>query len=70
MTEPRVSTPPYWISGEEQCAHCFHMYAQAVQNHCVACDEPVCPQCVVVVIDPDREVLCPVCHAFHASEGA
>lgn len=70
MTERRASSRPYWISGEELCAYCLHGYAQAVQSHCVACDEPVCPQCVVVVLDPDREFLCPVCHSVHASEGA
>ncbi len=68
MSERQVSTRPYWLSGEELCSHCFHVYVQAAEIHCVSCDGPVCPHCVVLV-NPDREVLCPVCHVFHPSEG-
>ena len=59
---------PYWLSGEESCAHCHHLYAYAVEARCSSCDEGVCPHCVVMVSSANREVLCPVCHAFHPAE--
>lgn len=58
---------PYWLSGEELCNHCHHPYAQAVQAYCGACDDGVCPHCVIV-IQASKEVLCPVCQGFHAKE--
>ncbi|HEX8410187.1 MAG TPA: hypothetical protein VF883_15090 [Thermoanaerobaculia bacterium] len=50
---------PYWLFGHEQtCAECGQKHAHAVEARCVACDEPHCPTCVVVV---DGEVFCAEC---------
>lgn len=68
MTGMQATQRPYWLSGEELCTHCLHTYAYAVESRCNDCDEPVCPHCLVV-IDAHDEVLCPICHAFHAKEG-
>jgi hypothetical protein len=45
---PRPRTPaPWWLGGDEECAHCGQGYAYEVESRCVGCDAPLCPLCVV-----------------------
>jgi len=46
--------------GPDLCSHCLRDYHLEVGYHCAACDEPVCPVCVVTV-RPRGAVLCPRC---------
>ncbi len=49
-------------AGPETCEFCLHTYHYEAGYHCVHCDRPVCPLCVMVV--REREVVvCPDCHA-------
>ena len=51
---------PWWLTGrEEHCAGCGQAHAHGVTVHCVACDQPFCPVCVVVV---EGEAFCSSCH--------
>lgn len=52
---------PWWLAeGEEVCEHCLQRYAYEVEVRCVACDAPLCPQCVIEV-RATRESYCPGC---------
>lgn len=57
----RVMPLPWWLAdGEEVCEHCLQRYAYEVEVRCVACDAPLCPQCVIEV-RATRESYCPGC---------
>jgi hypothetical protein len=52
---------PWWVNGGElRCGFCAQRYADEVEYRCVACDTPVCPECVVVVRERG-ERYCPSC---------
>ena len=52
----------WWLEpGTEQCGVCLGWYHVEIGVRCEACDEPVCPTCVVEVRLSDLEVLCPAC---------
>ena len=57
----------WWVTEETaHCGFCAHGYSWDMAVHCVDCDEPVCPLCVVYV---ERRVCrCPECR--EAAEGA
>ena len=46
------------FGSHEQCAHCLQLYAYEAQVHCVRCDGPACPFCVVRI---DTELICIGC---------
>jgi hypothetical protein len=45
QTRPKASAP-WWLSGEEECPHCHHLYAYELEVRCTECDGPSCPHCV------------------------
>jgi len=51
----------WWLSGgSQQCRYCLGWYAWEVALHCIDCDAPVCPLCVVRR-RAERLVACPAC---------
>ncbi len=53
--------PAWWSEpGPERCGHCLHCYYVEMGYYCAECDAPVCPACVVTVLER-RLVLCPGC---------
>lgn len=57
--------PPWWLeSGTEICQFCQRTFHYEAGFHCVYCDRPICPLCVVTVLEARgiREVHCPECH--------
>lgn len=55
--EPR-DAPWFLEPGPEECAHCGRSHHAEVSVRCVACDQPVCPFCIVTV---RRVEFCPAC---------
>lgn len=49
-------------SGPDCCEFCSAAYYFELGYHCIDCDRPVCPSCVLTVLDL-RCVLCPECNA-------
>ncbi len=58
------STPtPWWLEpGPEECAFCLHGYHYEAGYHCIECDRPLCPVCVIEVRET-HSVVCPDCYA-------
>ena len=46
--------------GPESCGFCHHAFHVEIGYHCVECDRPVCPLCVVTVRER-HVVVCPEC---------
>lgn len=63
MTDPaRTDDLPWWLRpGPETCPHCLRGYHLEVGYHCVDCDGPVCPFCVVSVRATETVHYCPDC---------
>ena len=52
---------PWWLGrGTELCGHCLHLYHYQVEYRCTDCDEPICPDCVVVIRET-RNAYCVEC---------
>jgi hypothetical protein len=52
---------PWWLGGgSEQCRYCLGWYAWEVALHCIDCDAPVCPLCVIRY-SAEHRVACPAC---------
>ncbi|MDX1622861.1 MAG: hypothetical protein R3199_02650 [Gemmatimonadota bacterium] len=50
-----------WVErADEPCPFCLQRYVLELEVRCVACDQPVCPVCVVRIRE-NRELLCPEC---------
>jgi len=60
---------PWWLDAEIQCEHCLQHYSRDIRYHCLECDQPVCPLCVVVVQET-AEIFCPQCHSPSVRSGA
>ena len=55
---------PWWLeAGGEICPTCIQAYVYQTEYRCLACDGPVCAECVVqtVVQTIEAEVFCPDC---------
>lgn len=40
--------PPWWLeTGPEHCEFCLHSHYYEAVYHCVGCDRPMCPVCVI-----------------------
>jgi hypothetical protein len=51
--------PPWWLEeGTETCSTCSHTYVYQTEYRCVACDIPLCGDCVQLIT---VEVFCPGC---------
>lgn len=46
--------------GPQRCGRCLQGYHVEMGYYCAECDGPVCPACVVTVVER-RLVLCPEC---------
>jgi|TARA_R100000353_G_scaffold150273_1_gene108682 hypothetical protein len=56
-----LADSPWWLEpGAEHCDFCQHRYHYEAGYHCVYCDRPVCPVCVVWV-RAEHAVACPEC---------
>ena len=63
-TSATAGRAPWWLGGHEDCPHCDQHYAVEMQVHCVDCDAPICPLCVVRV---EAHTRCPDCGAKKVS---
>lgn len=53
--------PAWWNApGPDYCAFCQHFFQVEVGYHCVECDRPVCPLCIVTLRE-QHAVVCPEC---------
>ncbi|HET6655539.1 MAG TPA: hypothetical protein VFH57_04775 [Gammaproteobacteria bacterium] len=51
----------WWLeAGAASCEFCAVAYHEEVAVHCIECDRPVCPVCVVEIRET-REIICPEC---------
>ncbi len=56
-----LADPPWWLEpGPEHCDFCQYSFHYEAGYHCVHCDRPVCPVCVVSV-RAEHTVTCPEC---------
>jgi hypothetical protein len=55
-----------WLDGEEVCAFCCQSYLYECVFHCSACDRPICPDCVLVVVKTSG-FFCPECATSEAA---
>lgn len=52
---------PWWLEpGAETCQFCERPFHYEAGYHCVHCDRPICPSCVLEVHET-RETVCPEC---------
>lgn len=62
------NSTPWWLDpGPQECEFCLLHYHYEAGYHCIECDRPLCPACVVE-IRATRTVVCPECHAALAAE--
>lgn len=53
--------PPWWSEpGPEVCEFCLQAFHLEAGYHCIDCDRPICPVCVVTLRER-RAVSCPQC---------
>jgi len=53
---------PWWLApGPERCPACGRPYHEEAGYWCCICDRPVCPLCVILVLEP-AAAYCPECH--------
>lgn len=58
---PPEDERPWWLTaGPARCTHCLRSHHIEIGIRCTACDEPVCPFCVVTVRETET-LLCPSC---------
>jgi hypothetical protein len=50
----------WWWSRDAHCEFCSQGYAYGAQYHCIHCDRPICPLCIVVRGKKHRHY-CPQC---------
>jgi hypothetical protein len=50
---------PWWLAGEEECPHCWQLYAYELEIRCAECDEPSCPHCSKQHLE--RGIVCVAC---------
>jgi hypothetical protein len=56
---PRSAARRRWI-GSETCSFCLQTYVVELEWHCLDCDRPLCPSCVIVR-RLRAESVCPAC---------
>jgi hypothetical protein len=66
MPRARRRDHPWWLAEEQDCPACRHRYALTAEVRCVACDEPMCPSCAVLVREV-HEIYCPDCKPARAA---
>jgi hypothetical protein len=54
-----VTKTPWWLTGEEVCAHCGQVYAYELEFRCPDCDEACCTHCKVA--HPEGRFVCVTC---------
>lgn len=70
MRHETLAETPWWLeAGEETCPFCQRHYHYEAGYHCVRCDRPICPLCVVV-LQRHQEVRCPECGEESGEEDA
>jgi len=64
----KQGTAPWWLGGDELCAHCCQPYVLEAECRCTECDGALCMHCAVVVqLSGGR--LCPECRAAIEADG-
>jgi hypothetical protein len=58
-TEVQAQVTYWWLSGEEECAHCGQLYPYELEFRCTECDSPSCPHCRWV--HAQGHPVCPSC---------
>lgn len=57
------STTPWWLEpGAQNCDFCQRTFHYEAIYHCVHCDRPICPFCVVEVVREKQGIVCSECH--------
>lgn len=52
---------PWWLeSGSETCQFCLRTFHYEAGYHCIHCDQPICPICVIE-LEETRDTICPAC---------
>ena len=51
---------PWWLHEEQSCDYCLQRHAVGAELRCKECDEIVCSDCAVVVVET-RVTVCPAC---------
>jgi hypothetical protein len=62
---PALDTRPWWLHEEQSCDYCLQRHAVGLELRCRECDEIVCGDCAVVVVET-RVTVCPACAPRHA----
>jgi hypothetical protein len=59
---PTVDTQPWWLHDEQSCDYCLQRHAVGLELRCRTCDEIVCADCAVVVVETRVTItVCPAC---------
>jgi len=54
-----TGSSPWWLGGDEECAHCGQVYVLEVEFRCPECDGPSCPHCRMT--HAEGHFVCPEC---------
>ncbi|SDL63995.1 hypothetical protein SAMN05661010_02200 [Modicisalibacter muralis] len=62
MSDDPVQSTPWWLElGAQACDFCQRTFHYEAIYHCVHCDRPICPFCMMEIRE-SREVTCSECH--------
>ncbi len=59
-TKRSRTQPSWWHAAEQFCEHCLQGHAIGLELRCATCDEIVCHDCAIVVVET-RVTICPAC---------
>ena len=57
---PALDPQPWWLHEEQSCDYCLQRHAVGVELRCRECDEIVCGDCAIVIVET-RVTVCPAC---------